>query len=78
MVFDDPAPGEVDVSIDDPFDWLLKRTELFASSISGKKGVFTPHPATWFNQDRFDDDPAEWNRTEESSRPEPERWEVEF
>ena len=23
---------------------------------------FIPHPSTWFNQERFDDDPSEWER----------------
>lgn len=24
---------------------------------------FCPHPATWFNQERFNDDPSTWGRT---------------
>lgn len=34
----------------------------FAKSPAGQKGEFTPYPATWFNQDRYLDDHAEWYR----------------
>jgi hypothetical protein len=47
-------------------DYLLERTmayakarrSLFDADPSAVK--FTPHPSTWFNQSRFDDDEAEW------------------
>ena len=45
---------------DDPVAWLLERVQVFAASPKGSDGKFTPYPATWFNQDRFDDDPKEW------------------
>lgn len=44
---------------------------------------FIPHPATWFNEGRFDDDPSEWDRGHSSPRapapkfepiPEPKGW----
>lgn len=45
---------------DDAKAWLLERVMAYATSPAGQAGHFTPHPATWFNQDRFNDDPAEW------------------
>lgn len=44
-------------------EWLLARTLAFAESPKGK-GEFVPHPATWLNQRRFDDDDREWHRTD--------------
>lgn len=46
----------------DPAAWLLERVKMFASSPAGQAGRFTPHPATWFNGGRYDDDLAEWQR----------------
>jgi hypothetical protein len=48
--------------VDDPVGFLTQRTTLFASSIAGRSGIFTPYPATWFNRESYHDDPAEWNR----------------
>jgi len=50
-----------------PPEFLLERTQHFAKAISWQEPRFIPHPATWFGQDRFDDDPAEWENPE--SRP---------
>lgn len=49
-------------SEDEPAEFLLERTLMFAESDAGKAGVYCPHPSTWLNQDRFMDDPVEWNR----------------
>lgn len=38
---------------------LLAAAQAFAGSPKAK-GEFCPHPATWLNQGRYDDDPAEW------------------
>ena len=43
----------------DAQNWLLKRTQLFASSSLGK-GDYCPHPSTWLHQGRYDDDPKTW------------------
>lgn len=48
-----------------PAAWLLARVEAYAASPAGRSppkdaGDFRPHPATWFNQERYHDDPAEW------------------
>jgi len=39
--------------------WLIERTMQFAESDKAK-GEFCPHPATWLNQGRYNDDPKEW------------------
>lgn len=44
----------------DPVEWLGDRVRQFAESPAGDKGQFTPYPNNWFDDDRFDDDPAEW------------------
>lgn len=46
----------------EPVDWLAEKVEVFARSPKGRAGDFCPYPATWFNEDRFDDDENEWNR----------------
>lgn len=45
--------------------WLLRVTTAFAASPAGRAGAFTPHPSTWLNQGRYDDDPNEWNVTDQ-------------
>ena len=45
---------------DENFAYLIDRTRKFAKSPAGKRGEFTPHPSTWFNQGRYMDDPKEW------------------
>lgn len=46
---------------DDPQGFLLERMEAFAASPKAKS-EFCPHPATWLNQGRYDDDPETWSR----------------
>ncbi|GMU22571.1 MAG: hypothetical protein AMXMBFR13_26560 [Phycisphaerae bacterium] len=46
----------------DPAAWLIARVQKFAESPAGQAGEYTPHPSTWFNQGRYDDDPTQWNR----------------
>jgi uncharacterized protein YdaU (DUF1376 family) len=45
---------------------LKNRVVMFAQSAAGRRGSFTPHPATWFNKSRYLDDPKEWNDDQES------------
>jgi len=66
----------------DPGGFLLQRVREYADA---RKFVcdrdptaepYTPHPATWFNQGRYDDDPSEWRKvrngtTEKKPRPAP-------
>ena len=40
---------------------LLSKTRAFAAAKIGSDPQFIPHPATWFNQERFNDDPTTWN-----------------
>ncbi len=49
---------------------LLAAVKEFAASPVGQSGEFCPHPATWFNGERWTDDPAEWQKTSRNgSRP---------
>jgi hypothetical protein len=52
------------------FEFLLERTQLFAR-ICNSPADFIPHPSTWFNQQRFNDDPATWRRSDTQSKPKP-------
>lgn len=49
--------GKVVSDID---DWIRKKTAQFANSPAGQRGIYTPYPATWFNQSRYLDDSTEW------------------
>jgi hypothetical protein len=40
---------------------LLALTQAYATRRGGDLS-FTPHPSTWFNQERFNDDPSTWDR----------------
>jgi hypothetical protein len=40
---------------------LLAKTRAFAAAVEFVEPQFIPHPATWFNQERYNDDPATWN-----------------
>lgn len=47
--------------------WLWKKATEYAKSPAGQKPNdpaqdFRPHPSTFFNQDRFLDDPDEWQK----------------
>lgn len=39
---------------------VLAATRRFAVIRPDKNDSYTPHPATWFNQQRYNDDPATW------------------
>lgn len=45
------------------FDHVLERTKAYATIRASDK-AFMPHPATWFNQERYNDDPETWKRSE--------------
>lgn len=42
-------------------EMLRERTILYAAAIKGTDTLI-PHPSTWFNQERFNDDPSTWVR----------------
>lgn len=46
---------------------LLERTKAYAKARQDEDDQFTPHPATWFNDERFNDDPSTWKS--QSNRP---------
>jgi hypothetical protein len=48
------------IPVDDAADWLHERVVAFARSPAGQAGEFTPHPSTWFQQGRYDDDDRDW------------------
>ncbi len=47
---------------DDAPAWLLQRVKQYGLERQGEDPKFTPHAATWFNQERYFDDPAPANR----------------
>ena len=49
--------------------FLEDRAEAFAASPAGNRGQFTPGPAPWLNQERYDDDPAAWQDLEGNGKP---------
>jgi hypothetical protein len=63
--------GAQGMSRDEAITFLTQRTETFAKSPAGQRGKFTPHPATWFNQSRYLDDPAEWKADSDLREPKP-------
>jgi hypothetical protein len=51
--------------------WILSRTKAYASAVSkwpADERKFCPHPATFFNQERYLDDPKEWSRGQATSQ----------
>lgn len=44
------------------YDHVKTRTGEFAAAWEGGDLTYCPHPATWFNQQRFNDKPDEWIR----------------
>lgn len=42
------------------FPVLCEKTEAYSKACIGKDPQYIPHPATWFNQQRYNDDPATW------------------
>lgn len=44
------------------FDVLMDAVQEFARSPAGNRGVYTPHPSTWFNQERWNDDRSNWHK----------------
>lgn len=47
---------------------LLEKTKAFADARAGNLD-FVPHPATWFNQERFNDDPSTWRPSDNGKVP---------
>lgn len=54
-------PVEAGPGADDPHGFLLERMRAFAASPVGRGDPqYIPHPATWLNAGRYDDDPRIW------------------
>jgi len=51
------------------FEFLLVQTTLFKKARVGQNPGLTPHPATWFNQERYNDDPETWADADTSKKP---------
>jgi hypothetical protein len=49
--------------------FLLRRVGDFRASPAGQAGEFTPHPASWFNKERYLDDDAAWQRGGSNGQP---------
>lgn len=50
---------------------LLSAAEAYSAATAkwdAKDRQFIPHPATWFNQGRYEDDPAEWIKSSTTNR----------
>lgn len=55
------AVPKIRKAIDDVgFDQLLKATKEYAEARRYEDQEFTPHPATWFGQQRYKDNPKTW------------------
>ncbi len=61
-----------------PKEYLLDKTAQFAAAVASWPSSYRykldgrdtcPHPATWFNQGRYADDPGEWRRAGSRSAP---------
>lgn len=56
-----------ELDVDDPVSWLYQKTDEYANSDEGKGLTWKtdlPHPATWYHQLRYLDDPSEWKKKE--------------
>lgn len=42
------------------YEFILEKTKAYAEARKNLEMEFTPHPSTWFRQERFMDDPATW------------------
>lgn len=45
----------------DAAEWLLGRVKTYAVAVAGQNAAYIPHPATWFNGERYFDDEADWS-----------------
>lgn len=54
-----------------PAGFILQRTREFAANWEGRDLDYCPYPSTWFNQQRFNDDPKTWKRNEANGNGKP-------
>ena len=50
------------------FTELLEAVTEYANASRGADKNYIPHPATWFNQGRWDDDRTQWEQSADTSR----------
>lgn len=50
------------------FHELLQSVKRYAKCVDGKDPKFIPYPATWINEGRWKDDPAEWVAWKQKSK----------
>lgn len=53
------------------FDFVMQKTVAYAEARKFEDPQFTPMPATWFNQQRFNDDASTWKNSK-PAQPKPE------
>jgi hypothetical protein len=51
------------------FEDLKEAVESYAQARKGEDQQYTPHPATWFNQERWTDDRSTWRSSQKPSDP---------
>lgn len=57
------------MSHDQAAAYLMERATAYtASPIAQAEMQYRPHPTTWFNQGRYDDDPATWQHSKSNAR----------
>ena len=55
------AKEKIEIALrENDFEFLLDRVQQYAKCVNGSEKQFIPYPATWFHQERFNDDPKEW------------------
>jgi hypothetical protein len=66
-------PDHPALPIDEALDYLAQRVALYKQSIQSDDPKYTPHPASWFNGERFWDDERDWGNKQnrKSSAPVP-------
>ncbi len=53
----------------DPAAWLLAEVRRYAAGRKGQDPKYTPHPATWFNGDRWlDEQPIDNRRVDDNGK----------
>lgn len=57
------------VSLEDWPDMLRDITARYAQHRKGEDQTYTPHPATWFNEARYNDDPSTWKSRQPHGKP---------
>ena len=60
-----------------PPDVVLSKTKEYAASRAGQDDQYTPHPSTWFNEHRFNDEPSTWKIAGKPAPSKPESRQIE-